>query len=83
MERGIELVLDAVGFRRRCEQARLVLTGEGCLDEQSLAGKACMGVAVAAKALGVPTIAIVGRTGPGVERCVDSGRGGCWPATSA
>jgi glycerate kinase len=53
----------------------LVLTGEGRLDAQSLRGKACMGVAAAAAELGVPTIAIVGSTGPGAADCIDPGAG--------
>lgn len=76
LERGIELVLDVIGFERRCQGAALVLTGEGRLDSQSLAGKACMGVAAAASRAGMPTIAIVGSTGPGFEACLDRSRGG-------
>ncbi len=76
LERGIDLVLEAVDFAARCRDARLVLTGEGCLDAQSLAGKATLGVAASASRLGVPTIAIVGRTGPGVEACLDPAQGG-------
>jgi glycerate 2-kinase len=67
MERGIELVLDAINFHERCRGATLVLTGEGRLDGQSMHGKAPIGVALAAARLDVPTIAIVGSTGPGVE----------------
>ena len=48
-----------------------MLTGEGRLDAQSLEGKACMGVARRAARFGIPTIAIVGATGPGADRCVD------------
>ena len=70
--RGIELVLDAVRLTDRCRDASLVITGEGRLDEQSLNGKACMGVAAAAGTLGVPTIAIVGSSGPGWRQCVGS-----------
>ncbi len=76
LERGIDLVLAAVDFAGRCGDARLVLTGEGCLDAQSLAGKATLGVAAAASRRGVPTIAIVGRTGPGAEACLDPAQGG-------
>ncbi|MDY7108531.1 MAG: glycerate kinase, partial [Planctomycetota bacterium] len=54
LEPGIELILQAVGFEKRCRAADLVLTGEGRLDGQSLQGKACMGVASAADRLGVP-----------------------------
>ena len=45
---GIELVLDLVDFAARLAGADLVITGEGSLDEQSLAGKAPIGVARAA-----------------------------------
>lgn len=77
LERGIELVLDAVRFSERCADADLVLTGEGRLEANSLEGKAAIGVAMAARALGTPTIAIVGSTGPGAERCLESaGEGG-------
>ncbi|MFD0866946.1 glycerate kinase [Tessaracoccus lubricantis] len=38
------------------------MTGEGSLDEQSLGGKAPMGVLAAAKAAGVPTVVVCGRS---------------------
>jgi len=68
VQRGIDLVLDEVHFRKRCAGADLVLTGEGRLDAQSLHGKATMGVAHAAGECGVGTIAIVGSAGDGAER---------------
>ncbi len=61
LERGIDLILDAVDFNGRCAAADLVLTGEGRLDAQSRHGKACFGVAEAAGAMGVPVVAIVGQ----------------------
>lgn len=70
LQLGIELILQAVQFKQRCHEADLVLTGEGCLDAQSLHGKAAMGVAQAAHDLGVPTIAIVGSIGPGAQACI-------------
>ena len=39
-------------------------------------GKATIGVARVAHSLGVPTIAIVGRTGPGADACVRPDKGG-------
>ncbi|EHR61473.1 glycerate kinase [Saccharomonospora cyanea] len=57
---GIELVLDLVGFRRHLPGADLVVTGEGALDEQTLRGKAPVGVARAAAAAGVPVVAVCG-----------------------
>ncbi len=61
LERGVDLILDAVNFARRCAAADLVLTGEGRLDAQSRRGKACFGVAEVAAAIGVPVVAIVGQ----------------------
>ena len=58
---GIALVLDVVGFPKALIDADLVLTGEGSFDAQSLSGKAPVGVARAAMAVGVPVIALVGR----------------------
>jgi glycerate kinase len=58
---GIELVLELAQFDRRLERARLVITGEGSLDTQTLRGKAPAGVAAAAARQGVPVIAVAGR----------------------
>lgn len=70
LKRGIDLVLETVRFKQRCRDAELVLTGEGRLDEQSLSGKATIGVARAAGELDIPAIAITGTTGLGYERCL-------------
>lgn len=59
MRPGIDLVLELVGFGELAGGARLVVTGEGSLDEQTLAGKTPVGVARAAA--GVPTVAVCGR----------------------
>ncbi|MFJ4658679.1 glycerate kinase [Nocardia sp. NPDC088792] len=58
---GIDVVLDLIGFRDELAHAGLVITGEGSLDDQSLAGKAPLGVCQAAQAAGVPVIAVAGR----------------------
>ncbi|GGX99344.1 hypothetical protein GCM10007160_28730 [Litchfieldella qijiaojingensis] len=60
---GIELVMEQVGFTRRLEDADLVITGEGQLDGQSLAGKTPVGIARAAKQHGVPCVVLAGRLG--------------------
>lgn len=57
---GIDLVLELVGFHDRLGGARLVVTGEGALDAQTLRGKAPAGVAAAAGAAGVRTVAVCG-----------------------
>ncbi len=58
---GAQFVLDAVDFDRRMRSARAVVTGEGKLDQQSLAGKVVSEVATRARQGGVPCHAIVGR----------------------
>lgn len=65
---GIELVLDLVGFDRHLVGTDLVITGEGSLDEQSLAGKAPVGVSRAAARAGVPVVAVAGRSLLGEEQ---------------
>ena len=65
---GIDLLLDAVDFDRLAKDADLIFTGEGCLDGQTLRGKAVSGVARRAKALGVPVVAVVG----GSRGCLDA-----------
>jgi glycerate kinase len=61
MRPGIAYLLDLVGFHHDLAGARLVVTGEGSLDEQTLHGKAPAGVAAAARDAGVPVVAVAGR----------------------
>jgi glycerate 2-kinase len=57
---GAQFVLDAVEFDRRMRAARAVITGEGKLDQQSLAGKLVSEISTRARQAGVPCHAIVG-----------------------
>ena len=57
---GVDVVLDLVDFADALEGADLVVTGEGMLDEQTLNGKAPAGVAAAARARGIPVVAVCG-----------------------
>lgn len=57
---GFELVADAVGLAERIEEADLVVTGEGHLDEHSFDGKVVGGVAELASEAGVPLLVVVG-----------------------
>ncbi len=59
---GIELILEMIDFDQRLAGADLVITGEGSLDEQSLAGKAPIGVSRAAQKAGVRVVAVAGRS---------------------
>ncbi|MFF3227288.1 glycerate kinase [Nocardia suismassiliense] len=58
---GIELILELMSFTEQIEGARLVITGEGSLDPQTLHGKAPVGVARAAAGATVPVVAVAGQ----------------------
>jgi glycerate kinase len=61
VEPGISYLLELLGFAQKAQGARLVITGEGSLDTQTLRGKAPIGVARAAARAGVPVVAVAGR----------------------
>lgn len=73
LRKGVEVVAEAAGLDAAIEGADLVLTGEGSLDRQTLAGKTPAGVAAVAARHGVPVIAFAGRLGEGAEELVGSG----------
>ncbi|MFQ5491495.1 MAG: glycerate kinase [Phycisphaerae bacterium] len=66
---GAETILDLVGLDQHLAGADLVVTGEGCLDGQSVMGKLVGAVAERAKRAGVRIIAIAGRFGPDADAC--------------
>jgi glycerate kinase len=70
---GVELVLEATGFDRLLAGASLVLTGEGRTDAQTAMGKAPMGVAAAARRLGVPVVCLSGGLGDGADLLLSHG----------
>ncbi|MCU1573024.1 MAG: glycerate kinase [Micrococcaceae bacterium] len=61
IEPGFPLVAELTGLHKALAEADLVITGEGSLDAQSLSGKAPVGVADAAAALGLPVVVVAGR----------------------
>lgn len=65
LERGIDMVLEAIHFDHIIEGSDLVITGEGCLDRQTIMGKAPSGILAVATTQKIPTIAI----GGGVKWC--------------
>jgi glycerate kinase len=79
---GIELILDLIDFERRIAGADLVVTGEGSLDEQSLAGKAPVGVARAAARGEIPVIAVAGRLQLSPARLREAGIAAAYPLTA-
>ena len=57
---GFDLVAQATGLRHALGGADAVITGEGRLDRQSLAGKTAIGVARTARSAGIPCHVIAG-----------------------
>lgn len=70
---GVEVIMESVGFDKNLADSTLVITGEGCIDAQTVCGKAPIGVARAAKKHGIPVIVIAGSTGVDVERVYQYG----------
>ena len=60
LKRGVDMVLDAIGFDKMIEGADLVITGEGRIDAQTLTGKTPYGVLQRASRQNIPVIALAG-----------------------
>ena len=65
LERGVDMVLEAIRFADIINGCDLVVTGEGRLDCQTMMGKTPSGVLQMAKNQGVPCVAI----GGAIEKC--------------
>ena len=73
LKSGVELVLEETGFEERVRGADIVVTGEGRLDEQTVMGKAPIGVARAAKKYGKKVIAFSGCVTDGARKVNEHG----------
>lgn len=73
LKRGVDIVVEATGLTESVRGADYVITGEGRMDSQTVFGKTPIGVAKAAKAEGVPVIALAGSLGTGVEAVYEHG----------
>jgi glycerate kinase len=69
---GVEVVAELVQLVEMMATADLVLTGEGRADEQTLSGKAAIGVARLAP-VGVPVVLLCGALGPGAAALEETG----------
>lgn len=70
---GIDIVLDTLEFDRHLAGADLVVTGEGCLDGQTIHGKTPVGISRRAKAAGIPVFALAGSVNKGAEMLFEHG----------
>ena len=60
---GVDIVLDAVELKTKMDGARLVITGEGGMDFQTIYNKAPIGVARLASEMNIPCFGISGMLG--------------------
>lgn len=70
---GVDVVAELVGLADALERAELVITGEGRADEQTLSGKAAMGVARLARTRNAPVVLLCGALGQGAAALDASG----------
>ena len=70
---GFELVAEAMRLPALVSSADFVITGEGRFDEQSLAGKAPVGVARVAHGLGIPCLGLFGELGSPAKVALTAG----------
>ena len=70
---GISTVMEIIHMDSRIAECDLVITGEGCLDDQSLSGKVVAGVAAKAASFGKPCIALAGEVRLGKRECSAAG----------
>ncbi len=70
---GVDVVADLVGLAEALERADVVITGEGRADEQTLSGKAAMGVARLARTRNAAVVLLCGMLGHGAAALDASG----------
>jgi glycerate kinase len=73
IKRGIDVVIEYTGIHESLKGADLVITGEGQIDEQTASGKTPMGIAQEAQKHNVPTIALAGSVGNGIDKLYQHG----------
>lgn len=69
LESGVQIVLEETHLESYVQDADLVITGEGRLDQQTAMGKAPVGVATLAKKYHVPVIALAGSVTRDASAC--------------
>lgn len=70
---GIQVVLESIEFTKILRNADLVITGEGHTDDQTLNGKAPIGIAKTAKQLKIPVLCISGALGENANAVINAG----------
>lgn len=73
LKSGIDVLLDYIQFDERLADVNLVITGEGKIDEQTIYGKAPIGVSKRAVKQSIPVIAVAGSLGEGFQEVYNHG----------
>ncbi len=73
LESGVQIVLEETRLAAWVREADLVVTGEGCIDAQTIMGKAPAGVAAVAKQFHKPVVAFCGCVTPEARACNEHG----------
>ena len=73
LESGVKIVLEETNLNEYIKDADYVITGEGCLDNQTAMGKAPIGVAKLAKEYNKPVLAFAGCVTKEAAVCNENG----------
>jgi glycerate kinase len=73
MRNGIQVILESIEFTKILRNADLVITGEGHTDDQTLNGKAPIGIAKIAKQLQIPVLCLSGALGENANAVINAG----------
>ena len=67
LRQGIDVILDMLGFEKLIKDCRVIFTGEGSFDSQSLGGKVAVGISRRAMKAGIPVIVVAGSVADNVS----------------
>ncbi len=79
---GIDIVLDSARFDEHIQDAALIITGEGRIDDQTANGKTIAGILKRASIANVPVVAIAGSVCGDISRLHDIGLTAAFGITS-
>ncbi len=79
---GIDIVLDSARFDEHIQDASLIITGEGRIDDQTASGKTIAGILKRASIANVPVVAVAGSVCGDISRLHDMGLTAAFGITS-
>ena len=73
LTKGIDLIIEHTNLEEKLKDIDFVLTGEGCIDYQTLYGKTLLGIANISKEQNVKVIAFSGKLGQDIDKLYEEG----------